>query len=75
MSGETAWYWTGLAMRPSYRVLSHSTEKELPLLREAADIVVDGTMDTTPVLVALEALMADGEESEQSLILIRQSMI
>jgi dephospho-CoA kinase len=43
------------------RVLSHSTEKELPLLREAAEIVVDGTMDTTPVLVALEALMADGE--------------
>ncbi|SRR6266496_1222905 len=42
-------------------VLNHSTEKELPLLREAADIVVDGTRDTTQALVALEALIAGGE--------------
>lgn len=42
--------------------LNHSTEKELPLLREAADIVVDGTMDTAKVLVALEALLVGGED-------------
>ena len=42
--------------------LNHSTEKELPLLREAADIVVDGTMDTAKVLVALEGLLVGDED-------------
>ena len=43
-------------------VLNHSTEKELPWLREAADMVVDGTMGTTQALVALEALIVGGED-------------
>jgi predicted kinase len=44
------------------RALNHSTEKDLPLLREAADIVVDGTIDSVQALVALEALLAVGED-------------
>lgn len=52
----------GISEQAIDRALSHSTEKELPLLREAADIVVDGTMDPAQVLVALEALIVGGED-------------
>ncbi len=38
-------------------VLSHSTETELPWLRDRADIVADGTGDAELVLGALEALI------------------
>ena len=51
----------GISEEASDRVLNHSTEKELPWLRGTADILVDGTKDTTPTLVALEALMVGGE--------------
>lgn len=44
------------------QVVRHSTEQETPLLRDAADIVVDGTMDTTHALAVLEALIAGGED-------------
>lgn len=42
------------------RVLSHSTEKELPWLRDAADVVADGTADPEQVLTALERLISGG---------------
>lgn len=54
-------------------LLNHSTEKELPLLREAADIVVDGTTDTNQALAALEALIAGGAGLKDSLILHRRA--
>ncbi len=38
----------GISEEASDRVLNHSTEKELPWLRGTADILVDGTKDTTP---------------------------
>jgi dephospho-CoA kinase len=41
------------------RVLAHATEKDLPRLREAADIVADGTGDATQVLAALETMITD----------------
>jgi cytidylate kinase len=41
------------------RVLAHATEKDLPGLREAADIVADGTGDATQVLAALGTMIAD----------------
>lgn len=41
-------------------LLNHSTENELPLLREVADIVADGTRDAAQVLAALEGLIAGG---------------
>jgi cytidylate kinase len=42
------------------RVLNHSTERELPWLRDRADIVVDGTGDASEVLGALEILIIGG---------------
>lgn len=50
----------GISDETIERALNHSTEKELPLLREAADIVVDGTDDTAQVITALAALIAGG---------------
>ena len=52
----------GISDEAIERALNHSTERDLPLLRKAADIVVDGTTDTTGALVALEAVLADGED-------------
>ena len=47
------------------RVLGHSTETELPWLRDSADLVADGTRDTAQVLVALEALII-GDRSQNN---------
>jgi cytidylate kinase len=41
------------------RVLSHSTEAELPWLRESADIVTYGTSDAGQVIVALSSLIPE----------------
>lgn len=46
------------------QVLSHSTEAELPWLRDKADIVADGTRNATHVLIALETLITgDGQNN------------
>jgi cytidylate kinase len=54
----------GIGYEAMDQVLGHSTETELPWLRERADIVGEGTGDAAPVLSALEALITGGEGSE-----------
>jgi predicted kinase len=44
------------------RVLSHSTETELPWLRDRANIVADGTGDSAQVLGALAALITGSRD-------------
>jgi cytidylate kinase len=41
------------------RILVHATEKDLPRLREAADIVADGTGDPAQVLATVGTMIAD----------------
>ncbi|MFI0409202.1 AAA family ATPase [Actinomadura sp. 3N508] len=40
-------------------IMAHSTESELPELRGMADLLVDGTGDSTPALSALATLLAE----------------
>jgi dephospho-CoA kinase len=42
-------------------ILTHSTEQELPWLRDSADIVIDGTRDASQVLSDLEAWITSYE--------------
>jgi hypothetical protein len=46
-------------------IMAHSTESELPLIHESADLIVDGFCEAKNALIALEAILDSPQFSEE----------